>query len=61
MNETRPTCAGCQYWSELVARCYGQKVEALCLHPDKHPAYVHEGCEDRAEGPPVDLPRPEAR
>lgn len=31
-GETR-NCAGCRYWSEMIARsCGGGPVEAVCLH-----------------------------
>jgi hypothetical protein len=25
-------CAGCRYWSEMIARCNGGPVEAMCIN-----------------------------
>lgn len=29
-GETK-NCAGCRFWSEMIARCSGGDVEAMCL------------------------------
>jgi hypothetical protein len=34
-ERTAPTCDGCRFWSELVAKSEGGgPVQALCLSPD---------------------------
>lgn len=38
-GETR-NCAGCRYWSEMLAQARGGRVEAMCLATDQPTRYT---------------------
>ncbi len=52
-------CEGCKFWSEMIAESKGGgPLKAMCLN-DKASCYqdmVHEGCNNREEGPSIDEP-----
>ena len=53
------TCDGCKFWSELVARQFGNgPMEALCLCPESHRynKMVEGGCDKYVYGRSVDDP-----
>jgi hypothetical protein len=33
-------CAGCRYWSEMIAKCNGGPVEAMCIAPVGSPKRI---------------------
>lgn len=39
-NGETQDCAGCRYWSEMIAHCHSGPIEAMCIAPIGAPKRV---------------------